>query len=536
VTFSANEIEFVWFTRLWLAQKCFRACECDPLAPPEGEASQGERPLDPRFLKRAFAINALAQRDPDEAAIIPQGKNNNKKKEEPPNSVYLTSLMTLNESDTVEFKESFDREAVVTAGSFANTKGGTVYVGITDRGNVVGTLIGTESLKEWANTISQSTEPRLVPEMEEQSCDGKPVVAIRIKENPLKPVSVKGRCYRRVGSSNRVMQPHEIAEMHLQSTGSSWDLAAAPNTTIADLDPAKVADYIRKANETGRRNIAVGESPQTVLEKIGLVRDDKPTWAAILLFGKEPQRLLSQATIHCGLFDADEISVLDDRMVRGTIIEQVSDTMEFIRKNIRVAFVMTGEPERKQVWDYPIEALREAVINAICHRDYTVSSSVEIRILRDSLKVWSPGRLAPGITLPELFTSHASVLRNKGIAQVLYDIGWIERWGGGIQKIRSASAEAGLPEPVFQEDQGFSVLFRKDVFDHDFLVRAGLSERQITAVLYVRENGKITNTDYQRILEVSGTTAQRDLKDLVARNILEMSGKRKGTHYTLSRR
>ena len=444
--------------------------------------------------------------------------------------------MTLHESDTVEFKESFDRDAVVTAGAFANTKGGTIFIGITDRGNVVGTQIGTESLREWANTISQSTEPRLIPDIEEQSRDGKPVAAIHIKENPLKPVSVRGRCYRRVGSSNRVMQPHEIAEMHLQSVGSSWDLTPAPKTTLADLDLAKVADYIKKANETGRRNISPGESPQTVLEKIGLVQDSKPTWAAILLFGKDPQRYLSQATMHCGLFDIDEISVMDDRMVRGTIIEQVNDAMEFIRKNIRVAFVMTGEPERKQVWDYPVEALREAVINAICHRDYTISSAVEIRILRDSLKVWSPGRLASGITLPELFTSHASVLRNKGIAQVLYDIGWIERWGGGIQKMRSASAEAGLPEPVFQEDQGFSVIFRKDVFNREYLVRAGLSERQISAVLYVRENGKITNADYQRIADISAATARRDLKDLIDKKILEMKGVRKGIYYILKHR
>lgn len=444
--------------------------------------------------------------------------------------------MTLHESDTVEFKESFDREAVVTADAFANTRGGTIYIGITDRGNIVGTLIGTESLKEWANTVSQSTEPRLIPEMEVQSHEGKPVVAIHIKENPLKPVSVKGRCYQRVGSSNRAMQPHEIAEMHLQSIGSSWDLTPALKTTLADLDLAMVTDYIKKANETGRRKIAPDESPQTVLEKIGLIQNNKPTWAAILLFGKDPQRFLSQATIHCGLFGADEISVLDDRMVMGTIIEQVNDTMEFIRKNIRVAFVMTGEPERKQVWDYPVEALREAIINAICHRDYTISSSVEIRIIRDSLKVWSPGRLTAGITLPELFTSHASVLRNKGIAQMLYDIGWIERWGGGIQKMRSASEAAGIPEPVFQEDQGFSVIFRKDVFDRGYLVREGLSERQISAVLYARENGKITNADYRRVLKVSGATAQRDLKDLVARNILEMSGKRKGAHYIVSRR
>jgi ATP-dependent DNA helicase RecG len=442
--------------------------------------------------------------------------------------------MTLHESDTVEFKESFDREVVITAGAFANTRGGTIFIGITDRGNVIGMLIGTESFKEWANTISQSTEPRLIPEIEELSREGKPVVAIHIKENPLKPVSVKGRCYRRVGSSNRAMQPHEIAEMHLQSIGSSWDLTPAQKTTVADLNLVKVADYIRKANETGRRNIAADESPQIVLEKIGLILDSKPTWAAILLFGKDPQRVLSQATIHCGLFEIDEISVLDDRMVTGTIIEQVNDAMEFIRKNIRVAFVMTGEPERKQVWDYPVEALREAVINAVCHRDYTISSAVEIRILRGSLKVWSPGRLASGITLPELFTSHASVLRNKGIAQVLYDIGWIERWGGGIQKMRSASAEAGLPEPVFQEDQGFSVIFRKDIFSAEYLIQEGLNARQIQAVGYIREKGKITNSEFQVLASIKKRQATKDLNDLEQLQIISRVGKTgKGTHYIL---
>lgn len=440
--------------------------------------------------------------------------------------------MTLHESDTTEFKESFDREVVVTAGAFANSRGGTIFIGITDRGNIVGTLIGTESFKEWANTISQSTEPRLVPEIEELSLEGKPVVAIHIKENPLKPVSVRGRCYRRVGSSNRVMQPYEIAEMHERAIGSSWDFTPVPHATLADLDVGKITLYIQKANETGRRDIASGESPQDVLKKIGLVRDNVPTWAAVMLFGKNPQRFLSQATIHCGLFGPDEISVLDDRMVQGTVIDQVNDAMEFIRKNIRVAFVMTGEPERKQVWDYPVEALREAVINAVCHRNYTISSSVEIRIMEDSLKVWSPGRLAYGITLPELLASHSSVLRNKGIAQIFYDIAWIERWGSGIQKIRTACADAKLPEPVFQEDQGFSVIFKKDIFNEEYLGQQGLNDRQIKAVAFIREHGKITNSEFQILASIKKRQATKDLNDLEERQVISRVGKTgKGTHY-----
>jgi len=113
-------------------------------------------------------------------------------------------------------------------------------------------------------------------------------------------------------------------------------------------------------------------------------------------------------------------------MIEGTVIEQVDETMDFIRKNINVRFVMTGKPAREEIWDYPLEALREAVINAVCHRDYTISSNTEVRIYDDKLIVWSPGGLPFGITLDDLYKPHSSVLRNKGIGGVFYDMGWIE--------------------------------------------------------------------------------------------------------------
>jgi len=186
----------------------------------------------------------------------------------------------------------------------------------------------------------------------------------------------------------------------------------------------------------------------------------------------------------------------------------------------------------KQVWDYPVEALREAVINAVCHRDYTISSSVEIRIMEDSLKVWSPGRLVFGITLPELLVPHSSVLRNRGVAQIFYDIAWIERWGSGIQKIRTACAEAGLPEPVFQENQGFSVVFRKDIFNAKDLGQLGLNARQIQAIAYIRVHGKITNSQFQILASIKKRQATKDLTDLEERQVISRIGKTgKGTHY-----
>jgi ATP-dependent DNA helicase RecG len=233
-------------------------------------------------------------------------------------------------------------------------------------------------------------------------------------------------------------------------------------------------------------------------------------------------------------FDKEETIVIDDRMIEGTVIEQVDETIDFIRKNINVRFVMTGKPAREEIWDYPLEALREAVINAVCHRDYTISSNTEVRIYDDKLIVWSPGGLPFGITLADLYKPHASVLRNKGIGSVFYDMGWIEQWGSGIDKMRKACVEAGIPEPLFEEYQGFRVIFRKDIFTEEYLLNLGLNERQIKAVRYVKEKGKITNKEYYTINNISRQMATIDLANLVEKGIFMRTGKAgKGIAYQL---
>jgi len=221
-------------------------------------------------------------------------------------------------------------------------------------------------------------------------------------------------------------------------------------------------------------------------------------------------------------------------MIEGNIIQQVDEAMDFIRKNINVKFIMTGRPEREQIWDYPLEALREAIINAISHRDYSIPSNAEIRIYDDELIVWSPGGLPLGITLEDLYKSHPSVLRNKGIASIFYDMGWIEQWGSGIDKMRKMCVKVGLPEPKFEEEQGFRVIFRKDIYTEEYLKNLGLNERQIKAVRYVKEKGEITNKEYQEITGVSRITASRELKGILEKKVLQMLGKvGKGTKYIL---
>lgn len=356
---------------------------------------------------------------------------------------------------------------------------------------------------------------------------------VNVPEYPIKPVSVRGRCFKRVNNSNRSMNSQEIAEMHLQSTGMSWDRFPAAGKSLEDLDLEKVSRYIRKAKASGRKGFGEEEDPIHVLEKMELVTDRKPTWAAGLLFCKDGRRFLSQAVIHCGRFK-DQTLVIDDRLIEGTLFEQVEEAMDFVRKNTSVKFVMTGKPEREEVWDYPLEAIREAVVNAVCHRDYTALAHIEIRIYENELIVWSPGGLPLGLTMEDLFKPHASKLRNKGIAEVFFDMKIIEQWGSGIEKIQNYCREAGLPEPVFEEYQGFRVIFRKGIFNEEYLRGLGLNERQIEAFFYVKEKGQITNKEYQELCNVKDRLATKELKDLVNKDVFKKIGTTgKGTYYII---
>ncbi len=447
----------------------------------------------------------------------------------------LPDLIKTGESPTVEFKEKFDERCIESLVAFANTKGGVIFIGVSDKNNIKGIKVGKETINQWVNQISISTEPRLIPEIEKIQIDEKTVIAVQIKEYPIKPVSIKGRCFKRVDSSNRSMTPQEIAQMHLHSTGLSWDKYPAQNASLEDIDFETIRKYTQKAKETGRKKIGDDENPVQVLEKMNLIASGQPTWAAVLLFGKEPQKIISQAAIHCGRFKEGNI-VIDDRMITGTLFEQIDEGMDFIHKNINVEFIMTGKPERDQVWDYPLEALREALINAVCHRDYTLLSHIEIRIFEDKLVIWSPGHLPFGITLDELYKPHSSALRNKGLAEVFYDTELIEQWGSGIEKMQKYCLNAGLPGPIFEEDQGFQVVFRKDIYNEDYLRSLNLNERQIKAAMYVKKNGNITNKEYQEVCNTSERTSSRDLAELVSKGLFEQIGiTGKGTAYILRR-
>ncbi len=224
--------------------------------------------------------------------------------------------------------------------------------------------------------------------------------------------------------------------------------------------------------------------------------------------------------------------ILDRHEFDGTLWDQLDGAMERFRRLRKVALEVRATEatleglRHREVWEYPLDALRESVTNALVHRDYAAPGDIQVRLLDDALHIWNPGGLPEGIRLEQLRSpSHPSVLRNPLIARAFYYAGLIEQWGTGTRRILAWCREAGLPEPEFQEEGGgFRVVFLKDPYTPERLRAMGLNERQVKAVLYVKEHGRITNREYQNLTGASKRTGSRELENLVSRRLLEKLG------------
>lgn len=218
--------------------------------------------------------------------------------------------------------------------------------------------------------------------------------------------------------------------------------------------------------------------------------------------------------------------------IEGTIIYQVNEAIGFVKRNIkRSAKTIPGKVERVEKWEYPLDAIREAVINTICHRDYSSTGNVQIRIFDDRLEVWNPGHLPSSLNIADLAKEHNSIPQNKLIAQAFYLIGYIEKWGTGTLKMIEACREYGLPNPEFYQEKGTFKVTLYNLPTKEYLKKLGLNERQITALGYINKRGKITNKEYAEQYNVSRQTATRDLTDLVKKNLIKQIGAGKATYY-----
>lgn len=232
----------------------------------------------------------------------------------------------------------------------------------------------------------------------------------------------------------------------------------------------------------------------------------------------------------------DDITIVDDKILKGNLFAQLESAVQLFRTYLQVRYEFEGksredEPlsamQRKEIWDYPIEALREAVINALIHRDYfQTGSEIQIRVYDDRILITNPGTLPNGITVDDLKREgHRSMPRNTLLAQVFYYGELLEKWGTGTSRMIALCRKHGIPDPEFSaHPDWFSVTFTEDPYAEERLLALGLSERQVKAVRYAKEKGTITNKTYRELNGISPRAALRELTDLCTREIFVKQG------------
>lgn len=439
------------------------------------------------------------------------------------------------EGEEVELKRAWTEKALEDLAAFANTRGGTLYLGIEDDGHVVGFATTDEEVRRLIQGIADRLG--INPSLRQLEIEGKPVLEVRV-EPSRPPVALRGRFYRRVGSTNREVLPEELSRFFLERSGQTWDALPGP-WGLEALSPPLWKRFVHLAQP--KLPHLDPREPLLGLRNLGLLREDRLTHGAILLFTERPQDLFPNARMRFGVFRSGVI--LDSRDFKGSLLEQLEGILEQLRLTLEVSLHIRAQEasleglRHQEIWEYPLEALREALLNALIHRDYAALGDVEVRLYEDRLLIWNPGGLPEGVSLEDLRKPvHPSVRRNPLLAEAFFQMGLIERWGTGTTRILELCRTQGLPEPEFvAQPEAFQVNFFKDLYTPERLRAWGLNERQVQAVLHAKSHGSINNEGYRKLTGASKPTATRDLEDLVTKGIFERKGRRgPGIKYTLT--
>ena len=420
----------------------------------------------------------------------------------------------MREQQIIEYKSIWKDEYLKWICGFANAQGGTLIIGKDNDGNVVSVKNAQRLLEELPNKIT--TIMGIVADVNLHETPQGDYIEIVVESHP-NPVNYKGEYHYRSGSTKQELKGAALDKFLLRKQGRRWDSVPIPNITVADLKQ-DTFDFFRKRGVKNNRldDDTLSDSNELLLHNLKLVDDGYLKRASLLLFHADPVKFVTGAYIKIGFFESDSDLIFQDE-IHGNLFEQVEKTMELLFTKYIKALISYEGIYRIETYEYPKEAIREAIHNAVAHKDYTGATPIQISVYKDKIMIWNYGQLPENWTIETLYKKHSSVPYNPDISNAFFRIGYIEAWGRGIRKMNEQCAAAGLPQPLYYyESSGFWAVFRKDIYNEQSLSELGLNERQIKAVLYAREKGQITNKEYQKINYISRQMATNELHNLVS--------------------
>lgn len=319
-----------------------------------------------------------------------------------------------------------------------------------------------------------------------------------------------------------------------------FDTSACDGATLKDISRKRIDWFLASARRERGFPLKANTETRDLLTHLNLLENGKPTNAAILLFGSKPQRYHRTAETKCVHCHGTEYRrpFASQQIYSGDLFEQADLARDFVLAKInRAVGTRATSITAPATYELPPDAVSEAIVNAIAHRDYYSNASVEVRLFADRLEVWNPGTMPGTLTLDDLREAHPSVPNNPLIAESLYLTRYIEKAGSGTERMIELCREAALPEPSFELRAGsFVITLWRDWLTDDVLAGYGLNDRQLQAIAYLKVNNSITNAEYQRVTGATSKTSVRDLGSLVEKSIVERRGEKRATHYVLKGR
>lgn len=462
----------------------------------------------------------------------------------------LTKMLAGGETEVVEFKIKPPRpgELAERICGMANSRtGGTILFGIEDKtGKLVGIGQPNDSIDQILRA-SRLVKPAIAlspPGPAAYKVGGVQIVAVQVPSNNGALYQARGVFWKRQGSHTIPMSSEEV-EAHLNTYGSThWERMLCSRAKLEDINYDLVDRYISYRAERSRHSLRYTSREDLLvgLECSGLdplTQQLRPTNAGMLMFGYDPQLFIPQSEVVCIRY-GDALGVggyVDRKNFVGNMPELIDKTAEFLTLHTRVGARISGF-KREDLPEFPIEALREAVVNAVVHRDYSrVGETVRVFYYADRVEVHSPGLLLPGITTDDLARLRVpSRPRNPLLAGFLRDVpGYMERVGSGIRLMVNEMRHMGLPDPEFVEQHEFVVIFRNGTSGEGTGpgTTGTLNSRQLIGLQIVQQKGSISSGEYCAATGASERTARRDLMGMVNRGILATRGKTKSLRYYL---
>lgn len=375
-------------------------------------------------------------------------------------------LVKQGESQHLEFKKSTAnlKDIFQTICAFLNGDGGVVAIGVTDNGELVGQEVADKTKREIGLEIAKITpfsdsaiEVFYLP----LSASTKQIIVFHITTDSTKrPYLYNGRSFVRIQSDTLSMPVEYYQQLTLSNSQfkDQWEDQTLPEITLNDLDTDEIIGTIKEGVMSGR--IPEGyetQDPEKALTHLGLISNKQITRAGVILFGKQTEKLFPQCQLRLARFKGDNKNeFIDNKQIHGNVFKMIRAALSFANMHLPIAGTFSSDSvQRKDKPLFPISVLREAITNAICHRDYSyVGGSVSMAIYDDRLEIWNYGLLPPGLSIANLGKMNQSIPRNRRIANVLYYHKLFESWGRGIRLIIDGCVEAGHPVPVYSQNSG----------------------------------------------------------------------------------